>query len=497
MTAFAEPNDGLVEQARRRVGAILNGKWRLDGLLGVGGMAAVYAATHRNGHRVAIKVLHTHFSLDEGFCSKLQQEGHVANLIEHPGALRILDDDRAEDGSVFLVMELLSGEGLDARLKRKGWRLPISEVLGISFRVLDVLAAAHARGIVHRDIKPDNVFITREAEVKVLDFGIARLMDLPQGMTRTRNGALFGTLGFMAPEQALGRTAEIDNRTDLWAVGATMFTLLTGRLVHEAPTPNEQLVCSATRAAPPIASILPEIDPGLAQLIDRALAFNPADRWPSAGDMQVALQEVALHIDPDNVALHAPRLSQELEIDGVLQLAGARSGRWTSASLPSFPSMMVRPPAQPTLVARPPRRFPRMIAGVALATALGGGVLVHCTRPQPLQAEVPGTHGEPPALDRAGDSTPTGARPAPVTTPVPAPVPAAATAVSLLPGELDDAAAAPDEDVPPHLVAADEGPPQAKKVRRRSLRRLPQAVRRTPAPARESAADDDLWDRRH
>ena len=133
MTAFAEMNDGLVEAARRRQGSILNGKWRLDGLLGVGGMAAVYAATHRNGHRVAIKVLHTHFSLDEGFCPKLQQEGYVANLIDHPGALRILDDDRTEDGAVFLVMELLEGEALDARLKRKGWRLPAAEALGIGY----------------------------------------------------------------------------------------------------------------------------------------------------------------------------------------------------------------------------------------------------------------------------------------------------------------------------------------------------------------------------
>ena len=282
---------------------------------------------------------------------------------------------------MFLVMELLEGEALDARLKRKGWRLPAAEVLGIGFTVLDVLAAAHAKGVVHRDIKPDNIFVTRSAEIKVLDFGIARTLDTPAGMGRTRNGALFGTLGFMAPEQALGRTAEIDHRTDLWSLGATMFTLLTGRLVHEAPTANEQLVFAATRPAPPLASVMPELDPGLAQLIDRALAFSPADRWPSAADMQLALQEVALHIGP-GIVLQPPRLSGEHDVDAVLQATAMRSGRWTASAMPTLPpravlvrvvvrfhrsprrSLSIGPPIEPT------RGGP---AAAAVSAAGGGG----------------------------------------------------------------------------------------------------------------------------
>ena len=405
MTAIAEMNDGLVEVARRRQGGILNGKWRLDGLLGVGGMAAVYAATHRNGHRVAIKVLHTHFSLDESFCQKLQQEGYVANLIDHPGALRILDDDRAEDGSVFLVMELLEGEALDARLKRKGWRLPAIEVLGVGFSVLDVLAAAHAKGIVHRDIKPDNIFVTRSGEIKVLDFGIARTLDTPGGMGRSRNGALFGTLGFMAPEQALGRSPEIDSRTDLWSLGATMFTLLTGRLVHEAPTANEQLVCSATRPAPPLASVMPEVDPGLAQLIDRALAFSPADRWPSAADMQLALQEVALHIGP-GIVLQPPRVSAEHDVDAVLQATAARAGRWTASALPTFPSapMPISSVTRATLGADdaggPP---PAAVSAVGGGGGPGHGDRRRCRRPLRRPAAPAGQHpGRRVAPARAG-----------------------------------------------------------------------------------------------
>jgi len=511
MTAFVEMNDGLVEVARRRQGSILNGKWRLEGLLGVGGMAAVYAATHRNGHRVAIKVLHTHFSLDEGFCLKLQQEGYVANMIDHPGALRILDDDRAEDGSVFLVMELLEGEALDARLKRKGWRLPAAEVLGIGFSVLDVLAAAHAKGVVHRDIKPDNIFVTRSAEIKVLDFGIARTLEAPGGMGRTRNGALFGTLGFMAPEQALGRTAEVDQRTDLWSLGATMFTLLTGRLVHEAPTANEQLVFAATRQAPPVGSVMPELDAGLAQLIDRALAFNPADRWPSAADMQLALQEVALHIGP-GIVLQPPRLSGEHDVDAVLQASAMRSGRWTASALPTLPpapsmfppappsmfpsaSLSISPPVEPTVLSRPRRRFPRLAAAVALSTAVAGGAIVHCAGQQRLQANVPGADGRTPGSaspSASGDRLPGSSAPAPIS--------AASTAVSAPPLLIDDPVPEPSADERAAGVEqrrADGGPEKAKKARRRSLRGLPQSVRRATPPAASSLADDELWDRRH
>ncbi len=388
MTFQLEGRDGIAEAATRRVGAILQKKWRLDALLGMGGSAAVYAATHRNGNRVAIKVLHPHVCLDEGIAERLQQEGYVANLIDHPGAVRVLDDDRAEDGAVYLVMELLVGESLDGRLKRKGWRLPRGEALGIVYSLLDVLAAAHGKGVVHRDIKPDNVFITREGQVKVLDFGIARVVDLPIGMSRTHNGALFGTLGFMAPEQALARSHEIDGRTDLWAVGATLFTLLSGRLVHEAPTPNEQLVYAATRAAPSLAAVVPDVDPALAALVDRALSFHPADRWQNAQEMQEAVRAVALATSgPLGVpTLQGPRVSVEVDIDAV----DIARGRWASTPMPpldtpvpgtaSFPialgASLRRATPNPTLSIRSPRRSHRGLLIAAVSAAVLAGVFV-------------------------------------------------------------------------------------------------------------------------
>jgi serine/threonine-protein kinase len=169
--------DDAVARARERVGTVLKAKYRLDRVLGAGGMAAVYGATHlRNANRVAVKVLHRELASDEGIKDRFLREGYAANSVEHPGTVRILDDDVADDGSVFLVMDLLEGETLDARWERKGRRLKPTEVGRLVHKILDVLAAAHAKGVVHRDIKPENLFLTRE-RLKVLDFGVARLLE--------------------------------------------------------------------------------------------------------------------------------------------------------------------------------------------------------------------------------------------------------------------------------------------------------------------------------
>src|SRR5262249_12850382 len=155
-------------------------KWRLDRLLGVGGMAAVYEATHRNKKRVAVKLLHAEFSQNADLRTRFLREGYAANVIEHPGAVSVLDDDVTDAGAAFLVMELLEGETLDQRWERMAGRLPAAEVFGFADQLLDVLAVAHTKGIVHRDIKPENLFVTREGTLKVLDFGIARVFESRQ-----------------------------------------------------------------------------------------------------------------------------------------------------------------------------------------------------------------------------------------------------------------------------------------------------------------------------
>jgi eukaryotic-like serine/threonine-protein kinase len=281
--------DPEVARARARVGQTLRGKWRLEQLIGVGGMAAVYAATHRNGMRGAVKVLHLPLSLSRDIRERFLREGYAANRVEHPGVVRVLDDDAADDGAIFLVMELLEGQTVADRAEASpGRRLAPAEVLAVADAALDVLAAAHDKGIVHRDIKPDNLFLTGAGELKVLDFGIARLRELGSA-SATTTGATMGTPAFMPPEQASGRWSLVDGRSDLWAVGATMFTLLTGRTVHEAATVQLILAAAMTQPARPLASVMPTA-PRLAAVIDTALAFDVAARWPSARAMQQAVR---------------------------------------------------------------------------------------------------------------------------------------------------------------------------------------------------------------
>ena len=252
-------------------------------------MAAVYKGVHRNGHRVAIKMLHPAISASEALRARFLREGYAANAVDHPGAVRVLDDDSAEDGSVFLVMELLEGQTLRELWERAGYRLPIQQTAAFAHQLLDVLAAAHAKGIVHRDIKPDNLFVTADGRLRVLDFGIARMRDA-SGSSATRTGGVMGTPAFMPREQALGWVKEIDGRTNLWAVGATIFTLVSGEMVHQADTPEHVVVLTATQPARPFGSVV-AVPPAIAAVVDRSLAFAKNDRFPDARSMQQALEQ--------------------------------------------------------------------------------------------------------------------------------------------------------------------------------------------------------------
>jgi serine/threonine protein kinase len=289
---MAAADEDLVERANARVGALLKGKYTLDRVLGTGGMATVYAGTHRNGKEFAIKVLHAELSMRSDMRTRFLREGYLANRVNHPGAVAVLDDDIADDGGAFLVMELIHGQTVESLWERQRGRLPLPLVAGIGMQLLDVLTAAHARGLIHRDIKPGNLMLTHDGQLKVLDFGIARLRDMAGAQT-TQTGMVMGTPAFMAPEHAMAKTEEIDAQTDVWAVGATMFTLATGRLVHEADNTQQMLVKAATQPARAVASLMPSMPSALGDVIDRALAFDKAKRWSSAAAMHAALREAA------------------------------------------------------------------------------------------------------------------------------------------------------------------------------------------------------------
>ncbi len=278
--------------AEKRVGQTINNKFRIDRVIDLGGMAAVFAATHRNGKKVALKMLHPHIATNMDVRERFLREGYVANVVEHRGAVQVLDDDTTPDGAAFIVMELLDGESLEKWMARApGGRVPAHEVLGVADQVLDVLHAFHQAKVIHRDIKPANLFITREGIVKVLDFGLARLRD-PRVSNHAPTGAgiVLGTVAYMPPEQAQGKSDEIDARTDIFAVGAVMFQAMTGKLFVRGETAIERLMHAMKDPAPPLAKYLPGVPSYVADVVDTALAFQKSNRWADAAEMRTAIR---------------------------------------------------------------------------------------------------------------------------------------------------------------------------------------------------------------
>ena len=283
------------ERAARRVGTTLRDKWHLDSLIGVGGMAAVYAATHRNGMRGAVKFLHPERAADATIKNRFLREGYIANKVGHAGAVRVLDDDEA-DGSVFLVMELLEGTTLQGAALQQGGALLPEDTMTAIVQVLETLAAAHEKGIVHRDIKPENLFLTHSGIVKILDYGIAGLSEASDEAQKTQTGLAMGTPAYMSPEQARGRWSEVDARSDLWSVGATLFFLLSGTTVHDEGTVPERVAATFLTPARPIASVAPDVPAALAAIVDRALLLDKAQRWQDASAMRDALRAAYLEL---------------------------------------------------------------------------------------------------------------------------------------------------------------------------------------------------------
>ena len=298
-------------EAQKRVGTTLRGKWTLERLIGIGGMGAVYEARHRNGMRGAVKVLDVHLSRTRDCRQRFLREGRVANEVSHVGAVRVLDDDETEDGSAFLVMELLAGATLDQLAMENGGSLPPADILKFAAQVLDTLVEAHARGIVHRDIKPENLLLTNDGLVKVLDFGIARWNALGESQRVTQAGEPIGTPAFMPPEQARGHWRAVDGQSDVYSLGATMFTLATAAAVHDDATSVAELLVSViTKPARPVKQA-GEVPDALAEVIDTALSYDKRGRYADALEMRKAIE--AAYVELTGEPIPATPMPQQRE----------------------------------------------------------------------------------------------------------------------------------------------------------------------------------------
>jgi len=281
-----------------RVGEILDGKYEVARLLGKGGMGEVFVARHKLiGKDVAIKFLRGDLSREDEAVARFAQEARAAAAVGHRGIVDIYDIGTTSDGAPYLVMELLDGESLRTVLARHR-KLPIGVAAAVVVELLSALVAAHAKGVVHRDLKPDNVFVERTdgpLAVKLLDFGIAKMTE-GGGAHLTKSGLPLGTAQYMSPEQARGER-DLDARVDVWSVGVILYEALTGRLPFQGDNYNALIVQLLRGEAPTPRSIEPSIPEPLGAVVMRAMDKDRDRRFGTAAELQAALRPFAGAVD--------------------------------------------------------------------------------------------------------------------------------------------------------------------------------------------------------
>lgn len=338
MTAAPSPT-----KQHELVGAILSRKYPLKRVVGSGGMGTVFESTSPEDHRpIAVKVLGVDYLTDEDIKARFVDEGRTCQRLIHPNIVRVFDVAEAEDGTPYIVMELLEGVPLSA-YTRAGVRVPIGQAAAILHGVLAGLGAAHAQGIIHRDLKPENVVLAREPTgsftAKILDFGIAKVMDAAGGMgSKTRTGVLLGTPAYMSPEQ-IRNTKDVDARTDLWSAGVMLYEMLTGRVAFPAPTEYARLSAVLNTSPPPLESVDPQLG-RLSAFLQLAMQKDRGQRYQTALEMARAL---AGAMGTDTAGSAATPISRLPDVPSVWMPVQA-SPAATSAPAVAFPAIAAQPP---------------------------------------------------------------------------------------------------------------------------------------------------------
>lgn len=352
-----------MNRERPRLDLPREGEWITDhfqvkGRLGSGGMSDVLLATdRRTGGEVAVKLLRPEFALDDEAVKRLDREAEVLRTVQHPAIVRIESYGTLRDGRTFLAMERLHGRTLGARIREGA--MPLDEVSTILDSIAEGLDAAHALGVIHRDLKPDNVFLLASGEgspVKLLDFGISKVF----GADRlTRTGQVLGTPRYMAPEQLTGER-DLDARVDVYALGVILYEALTGRPPYVASDPSELVVAILQSRVAPLRSLRPDLPDGVEAVVRKAMASAREQRFGSAGALRAALRQAA---DEGGMPLHRSLATRPM---GTFDLPFPKP----RVVRPSSPTVSDRPPAPVAAPAgRPPSESSSVLAApVALAT---------------------------------------------------------------------------------------------------------------------------------
>ncbi|WP_437609555.1 serine/threonine-protein kinase [Sorangium sp. So ce834] len=378
--AFRPPTPGL----------LVDNKYRLAERIGGGGMGDVFRAEHvLAGRAVAIKFLHPELADNSELSHRFFQEAQAVNRIRHPNIVDVIDAGVGELGP-YIVMEHLDGESLGMALARFG-RLDMEAAVGVAIPVLEALDAAHRAGIIHRDLKPENIFIAFDpsrgsAVVRLLDFGIAKVLDSDGPSPRTRTGVVFGTPDYLSPEQATGESP-LDGRSDLFSVGVLLYEVLTGTRPFRAPTAVATAFRVVHAEVPTLASAGVTVDPRLEAIVQRLLQKDPAKRFQTAGDVVRELERVAPEPPRRTAALgrlinvqrrmalslgNAPENERDR-----LSSSRDRSRAGTSFDVSPAPPMRISPPlvsgsrvTEPPPVMRPSSEPAKPAPGVTLSNAL-------------------------------------------------------------------------------------------------------------------------------